>query len=223
MLQVGRSTTHVLNSRRCNSKTTDVLKRMFRRLADASPVMTKGNFQELETRLGWNFCPKGMLHHHMWGELVCPVRHGLFDPMHIFFTGGVFNTHVALLIKVIKSCGYDQKFLDGYLSKWNPPKAFQSLWIKDVFDERMYANHIREATLKATASECLSVLPVLACLMEEALGSGLDPSMNKHAACFLQLAQIIETIFRSSKHVVDAPSLCRCIEKCLQLFKELYG
>ena len=112
-------------------QTRDVLKAVFKRLADARPVMTNTNFEELQTRLGWNFCPQGLLQHPLWGELVCPLQHGLYDAMHVFFVGGIFNTHVGLLLKVIQDFGMGQKVLNEFVAKFTLPKIVGS-WTGDI-------------------------------------------------------------------------------------------
>ena len=153
---------------------------------------------------------------------MCPLRHGLYDAMHVFFVGGVFNTHVGLLLKVITDFGMGRKVLSEFVAKFTAPKIF-GFWTGDIFDAMRYANHTKEHTLKATTSECLSLMPMLASLMEDALVANLSPAMNRHAACFLQLVGVIESIWASCKHEVDTNGLRKGIERYLHRFKELFG
>ena len=165
-----------------------------------------------------------MLQHAHWANVVSPVSHGMFDWMHILLVGGVFNLHAALLLVVLKEAGYTQAVLHSWIQKWVMPKRMQTgNSAADIMDERRHANHLKECTLKATASECLTFMCLFASFLEGTLGAGLGDAFNTQVACFLQLVQIIELIVRSAKHHTDVEALKKCIGNYLAHFSELFG
>ena len=165
-----------------------------------------------------------MLQHAHWADVVSPLTHGIFDWMHILLVGGVFNLHAALLLIVLKEAGYTQHVLHAWILKFALPKRMQTGNSSfDIMDERRYQNHLKEGTLKATASECLTFMSLFACFLEGTLDAGRGDAFNVQVVCFLQLVQIIEIITRSAKHHTDTESLKTCISKYLARFSELFG
>ena len=93
----------------------------------------------------------------------------------------------------------------------------------DLFSVQRYQTHWQEWSLKATSSECLSLVPVLAKYMEDILEGDRDPALKAHAACFLQLATCIELIVRTARHAVEPSALQNAICSHLGAFRDLYG
>ncbi len=59
--------------------------------------MKKGEFVELQTRLGWNFAPSGLVFNNRWRDIADPTKHCMYDWMHVWFVSGVWNVHVGLM------------------------------------------------------------------------------------------------------------------------------
>ena len=123
---------------------------------------------------------------------------------------------------MLKDFGYGQNELHAFVKSFQvqggAAKGFQG----DIFDTRRHAVHVKDKTLKASAGECMTVMPMLACLMEEALAAA-SAALVRHAALYLQLVQIIELVWAAHKHDVDCTLLRLCIEKYMQRFKEMFG
>eukprot|EP00974_Lingulodinium_polyedra_P121546 11179414-Lingulodinium_polyedra.AAC.1 len=67
-----------------------ILDRLRAAVAAGTP---KRNFEELQTRLGWNWVPNGLLNDNWLLGLCQPTESALYDWMHVFFVQGVFNVH----------------------------------------------------------------------------------------------------------------------------------
>ena len=104
-----------------------------------------------------------------------PIDKSIFDFMHTWLVGGIFNVHVGYLIHAIKEFGYGQDVLDRYTNQfvWPDSTGGRSSACKDLFSKKRYKRHWSEWSLMCQASECLSIMPVLACLMEGVFGSGI--------------------------------------------------
>ena len=155
---------------------------------------------------------------------MCPIDKSIFDFMHTWLVGGIFNVHVGYLIHAIKEFGYGQQVLDQYTNQfvWPGNMGGKSNPCKDMFSSKRYKSHWKEWSLKVQASERLGIMPVLACLMAGAIGQG-QPMLDRHASWFLILVQCIELILRSSKFAIDLEVLQQSIGSHLKAFQDLYG
>ena len=121
--------------------------------------MTKTDFNELTTRLGWNW-DDGLR-----SRLSKAPPHIVlkFDWMHTLFVGGVFNVHVAQLIRCLKGnlgVGYDT--LHAYLNEWTWPVAYRNI-SKDACSPARAKSSWEADVFKCQASEGLCYLPVCKC------------------------------------------------------------
>ena len=202
--------------------TTATIAAVLDRLQGAIGHMNQGDLSELETRLGWSHEPNGLLHHPRWKELWSPTEVVMYDWMHVYFVGGIFNIQVGHLLHVLKEFRITQQVLEQYCSEFRWPSSVLSK-CADLFSKKRYQTSWQEWSLKGTASECLSLVPVLATYMEDILEQDRDPTLKAHAACYLQLATCIELIGRTAKHAVEPSTLQRAICSHLGAFRDLYG
>ncbi len=69
---------------RLSMQTSATTAAIVRRLAAASGSMTKAAFSEVETTLGWNYEPAGIMFHERWRTLADPTSCVLYDWMHVY-------------------------------------------------------------------------------------------------------------------------------------------
>ena len=67
--------------------------------------MRKGEFDELQTNLGWNFVPDGLMQSTRCRELLDPASSVVFDPMHCLFVSGAWNLEMGSLITALTTNG----------------------------------------------------------------------------------------------------------------------
>ena len=70
--------------------------------------------------------------------MMCPIDKNIFDFMHTWLAGGIFNVHVGYLIHAIKEFGYGQQVLDQYTNQfvWPGNMGGKSNPCKDMFLRR---------------------------------------------------------------------------------------
>ena len=201
--------------------TSATIRAIIARLQAGSTTLTKGAFTELQRKLGWNFCPGSLTLRPRILDICDPVKVVLYDWMHIFFVNGVFNAHVGLFMAAMKPHAVTYSLLEKYIDEWTWPKQFNGA--HGVLDEkRAHSSWVAE-TLKATASESLSLMPVLAGFVEAVCRKSSVNEVLMHSRCFLGLVDIIENVMRSARSVVDCNALERSISAYLSAFKALYG
>ena len=143
--------------RRLIPATPEFLDKLLDRLEAGSTQMTATDFNELQTRLGWNYDP-GMRYRL---RRVQPTSTVCFDWMHCIFVNGIFQIHMGALMKVLKQVDITYHTLEQYVSQWGWPRRMRSP--DSVFEAKRARSSWDAEVLKCSASEGLSLLPVSQC------------------------------------------------------------
>ena len=209
--------------RKLKLHTTGTVTAIANRLSSAVMIMGKTNFAELETRLGWNYVPESVIFQPNGMRLCDPTKCVVFDWMHVFFVSGIFNTHAGLMMWTLKEYGITYGMLETYLAQWHWP-AYIGKGACEVFDPKRAKSNWDAGTLKATASEGLSVLPIMANFFQSLLDNpGTAQTVKDHSRCFLMLADVVRIVQRCSRYPIDPDELQLSISTYLQTFKLLFG
>ena len=201
--------------------TNATVRETIRRLEEGARHLTKGAFEELERRLGWNYTPGSLVLEPRILDICDPVRVVLYDWMHVFFVNGVFNAHVGLLMRRLKPHGITYDMLKQYTEPWKAPKQFTDA--NEVLSTKRAQSSWKAEVLKASASESLSLMPVFACFFHVLSTTSSVAEVLDHSRCFLGLIDVIETIMKSARVPVDCDALQRSIGAYLGAFAALYG
>jgi hypothetical protein len=193
------------------------------RLSAAADTLTLKDLAEVQTRLGWNWLPEGLLMQPRWKELADPTRVAWYDWMHVWLVNGVFNSHMGLMMKSLKPCGITYPMLDTYVKMFKWPGFVGSSAGKNVFSPKRAKSSWEEGSLKATASECLSLVPVVGNYMQALMENTQSDTVRQHAAAFLLLVMVIELLQRTARGNVDPDVLRAAIVAHLQAFRNLFG
>ena len=139
--------------------TSGWLDAIVRRLTNGRAQLNKGDFKELQTRLGWNY--DSQLSYRL--RLAPPHKYVCFDWMHTLFVNGVFNVHVGCLMWALrpprKQDGFTYARLHAYSQQWKWPGRMSKV-AKDVFCPKRAQSSWEAGRLKCSASEGLCMLPV---------------------------------------------------------------
>ena len=164
-------------------------------LSRTAATGTKAQLEEHQTAIGWNFAPSSVLWTERWMQKACPTYGACFDWMHVFFIAGIFNVHLGHLLHALNSAGVSPAALSDYIAEWTWPKLIGSKTGVDVFGPKRVKGSWSEWQLRATASEALSLTPVIANFMQGIIDRpGHDARLAPHAACLLLLAHIVELL-----------------------------
>ena len=180
----------------------------------AEPV-SKAQFARFEYSLGLNFNPEGAL----WSRdlLAClrggPVSCSLFDWMHVYLVNGAFHSEVTACMEAAKGVLSFHE-AHAYLQPWTFPKALSSRGVTG----RALFKKIDE-TVKSSASEGLTIYPVLRSMVLERIPENRSPALDLARRSFLALCQVLDVLrqcFRKEQpsggqlaEAIQAHTLCR--------------
>jgi hypothetical protein len=100
-------------------------------LAEQKSVLKKIQFEKLQTSLGLNYNPDGII---LSGLDFMPISGTCYDPQHVLLVNGVFNSEVGQLIVVLKSMKITISDMASFFQSFNWP--FQSKSGNNLFDHR---------------------------------------------------------------------------------------
>ena len=119
---VRRDPTHTAVDRTCTDisklqfATTEVLTAILAMLEACHATLGKGQCDELQTRLGWNYQPHGVMFHASSRAICDPSKIASFDSMHILCVNGVFNSHAGLMLRAFRDLKVDPRRVANCLS-----------------------------------------------------------------------------------------------------------
>ena len=175
------------------------LRRIAERLQHTATHGRVADLNDLQTESGWNFNAHAVLWSPHLFQHASPHLVVLFDWMHVVFVGGIFNVHMGQLVHHMRPLGMDSAHLCNYVAAFKWPASIGSKTGCDVFGPKRFQSSWDAWSLRATGSEGLSLVPVLANRFEMLLESCAEGPARAHAACFLLLAHIVEKLLASTR------------------------
>eukprot|EP00971_Amphidinium_carterae_P208395 4134818-Amphidinium_carterae.1 len=156
------------------------------RLAEGKANMNVGEFEELQTKLGWSLVSGSIMVNPKLAGILCIPEQVTYDWMHILFVSGVFNHHVGQMLLALKkhNIGYAQ--LHTYLGNWTWPAQFGSKSGQDTCNAKQASAYWKKQMFSPSASECRAVCPVLANYVQQVLlAEGTSTEVRAIAENFL--------------------------------------
>ena len=129
-------------------------------------------------------------------------------------------------------CGRCCKSFDPWESHWNHRAICECLEDAKAAAAPEACRHLQEGPLgnnkngkhvKCTASEGLSLMPLLACFMSTVLTGARAGVEKVHARCCLLCVHVVELLLRSAKEAVSELEYLAAASAFLKTFCELYG
>ena len=176
---------------------------------------------ELETRLGWKWELHSAMVDPAFRRQINPCASVTFDGMHCFFVNGVFNHAAGKLIKRLKELKIMTE-IEEFVNLWKCPRQLSNrISIQEVFSPDRIKSSLAAGTLKCSASEGVSIVPILAqyCLIV----LRRLPGIREHLECFLALALAIGRWQRAPRRLCTPRMLKDAIVDFLKKFFDLYG
>ena len=171
------------------------------RLAAAHGVLGAGKFKALEQAMGLSYNPLSIIGLVALRHMMLPVSQIVLDWMHCFFVGGIFNHTVQKLMRVGKKvCNFE--LLRTYIgSDWILPGYIRGLAnLNGVFtDGREKAMFKSKGGMKGSASEMLTVYPMMRRFVESFVVGSAGGSLDSGCAVFIAICDLIDTIMAAKK------------------------
>ena len=128
-------------------------------------------------------------------DMVDPTQHAMFDWMHCWFVGGIFNVHMGRFMHTMTKKGVlTYAKLDAYIKLWHWLGHVGTMTGKDACGTRRAKSSWDAGIFKCTVSEGRSLLPIIANYVQQVLMKSPDQDVRKHAECFLKLAHVVELL-----------------------------
>lgn len=182
------------------------------RLAACKPTLSKAMFELRQQAVGFNYSPHSILQDKGLREVVRPVSQFCHDWMHAIFVNGVFQTVTHLVISALVVAGLTDCYgtMYNYISNWVWPSRICGTSLKDVFSKKRLDANKRSDSFKCTASEGLSIYPVISYFLQAvALKAGAAVA---EATAFLAMADLID-VLQATPHGNVSASLLRDVTK----------
>ena len=181
-------------------------------LEKQKPLLGKTRFEALETALGVNYSPEGVLASPLLRAAMHPVE-SHYDRMHNLESGGISEHEVNLLLQSLSD---SNKFSNAEVQRY-----CNASWRWGRGSILNFS--FRDNKLKGMANDVLSAVPILFHFAKSHLQNWEEPKVESFEALFLAFKQI-EYI----KHTADcSPAAClklkQLFERHLELFQKAYS
>jgi len=186
--------------------TDDDIRGSVRRVATASETMTQGAFKRFMQACGWTHCPRGLMLDEQLVDHIKPASQYCHDWMHCLLVHGVFQTVVHLLLTKLAVTDLPNIYqtLYEYLQLWTFPIGTNAN-IHELFSPKKKSANVKAKTFKCTASEGLTVYPILAYFLQAVCRPANICASEINA--FLCLCDIIDMLQAVPRQIVTAEQL----------------
>ena len=203
--------------------TPSVMAAIVRRLRSAALTHTNTALEELQTEIGWKAVAHGIMFDDSTRIKCNPGTVAFYDWSHVFFVNGVFNLTAGLCLRAFWVNGVDFDIMKEYVSSFRWPHGISNIDVADVFSTARMHSTLEKRSLRCTASEGLSLFPVMALFCEMLAMRHPSAIVRRHAECFILFAIVAGMVVRSVKGKVCADALLAACQAFLTFFKELHG
>ena len=157
-------------------------------LGEQKGNVSKTAWKHMQQYSGFNYVENGVL---LCTELGLPAVSALmFDWMHTFLSGGVWNTECALLIEALKGCGMTQEDLYCELQEYTWPSAIASRGVsgKAVFRKA------QSSEVKCSASEALSLYGPIRFIVHRRMQQGQLGAASLAINSYMRLSKVLDLL-----------------------------
>ena len=197
------------------------LRDVITKLNEYKLVLNDKDFEIRSQMLGFNWNPKSIICNPTF-QLQC-VSFTMFDWAHTYICDGLADAEFGAFMQVMcrnKSSGTTYAGLAEYVEGFRVPKCRRSL--ARLFDGARYKNYVATGKFPATASEFLTLAPILRRYLRRVVQPlGCNP---KHVESMVAVMDVVDML-QATKHrdCVQPSSLYRAIAMHFRLFIAAYG
>ena len=176
-------------------------------------TMSKTAFENLQTIVGFNLVPNGLLLDMQLRTVYKPINHTIRDWQHTLVGDGVVNTLIAQVIRVIGERGFSLDHLRTFMSIANLPSKYGKAdvnWLKD-------SRAKNKQSVSSFSSNTLNMLPIIFLFVEKFCKA--DPVLADVVRCVFLLHMIVGVL---STGPDDAPHHTNTLERLMSEFHALF-
>ncbi|CAE7513380.1 unnamed protein product [Symbiodinium sp. CCMP2592] len=179
------------------------------KLAEKKMLLNAADFSTWQQATGWTYNSCSLLQQEDQRWLVRPVSQYCHDSMHTLLVSGVFQTVTWLVLEALqKQFPNLWEIADEYVAKWTLPRNISAKAEGMLGQSR--AKACKEAeTFKCTASEGLTLSPILACFFRQLARANANVEAVQAIQCFLQLDKLVACCQRARSEGAVSPGQMR--------------
>lgn len=191
------------------------------------PRMTNVDFKIEQQCLGANYSPYGVLWSSMLRGTFGPISTLRYDPMHIYFSNGIASQEILFLMVALGTQNVSWAQVGEWLgSKIKVRKSLSgTLGLTALFSKEHQKASQKAHSFKGTASQCLSLVPLLAHFILVAVPESARRRLQLTCDSFAALADVCNLLQQCKAHGAGrlAPELRAKTEEHFVLFNKAYG
>ena len=211
---------------KCVPHTKHTIAAIFRKLAVSKQTLNVGDFDELQTRLGWVYVKKSVMTDPATSTLIDPTQHVIYDWMHVFFVTGVFNVHMGAMMLKLSAFNISYSTLDRYVNAWCWPRHVGTTTGADCCGVKKAKSSWKKQVFNCQASEGRSLYPIFANWVQEVLlRSDIDEvvAMGRNYLHLTLVLELVESTARDISPSTHPRRLQAALDEYLSAYKEIYG
>ena len=189
------------------------------RLKEKRTSMNSADFELWQQASGWVYRPHSLLFQSDLRWVMRPVSQYCHDSMHTLLVSGVFQTTMWLFLTTLQSrWPLLWETLHEYLGAWHAPKHWSNA--QDAFSPKRKAACRSAGAFKCTASEGLSLFPLLACFVRRLRAEDSDACVPATTA-LLRLEELMHVCqLARRKDAVQTADMRKAVAGFLESFVE---
>ena len=183
-------------------------------LKEQAGTSTKKELEELETNLGFNHCPQGLLQDEFVQTVLKPIASVAFDPMRIYLVSGLFQVEVTFLLENLSTARVKQPEIHRFLQStaWRFAVGSSGNSITSAFGKKF------DDGFKCTGSEALALYPCLR-LFLQLLPRERVRHIQPCITSYLNLADVLDSLRPAAAGLLEGQALLQRIRRHLLSFK----
>ena len=175
---------------RFRRNTPESIRQSLRLLQDAATRHPQGYVERLQTALGLNLRPDGLLAHPAFGPDVMSTI--TFDWFHIYVVHGIANLHTGLLLGDLHNHGWGNAQIEAFVEGCQWPARLRGAAPKALLKKR---GSLHEP-LKGSAIEDLNFIILLRVFLTSFVMPECPGSLRQSCTAWLQLAVVLDLLLR---------------------------
>ncbi|CAE7455171.1 unnamed protein product, partial [Symbiodinium sp. CCMP2592] len=189
-------------------------------LASKVDETSRKDFEEMQTHLGFNHSPQGVLLCEPLMAMFDPTKGVMFDWAHVFCVAGLFHLEVNLLLGRLNQERVKQEVIHQALQEYSLPSYHEgkASTIKSIFQPKK-----GDSDWKSSASEALGVYPILRDIIHRIRETTeLSADCLGAISSFLLLCQCLDLLQLTLHGGVEPAALRTAVQAHLAKYQEVY-
>ncbi|CAE7738570.1 unnamed protein product [Symbiodinium sp. CCMP2592] len=186
-------------------------------LARRQPMLSKKDFALLESSMGLNFNPSGVLAHKSMPLVKCLM----WDWMHCYVVSVLLHVEASLLLPLLHVQGATFQVIQSFISEYEWPHNLKNRRreILHLFDKRS-----KPSEFKAGASQCITVYPLLRLFLLTHHFDTMDDELRRCIRSFMKICMVLDLLLECNRTGnLSADELENAIRAHSQAFLKAYG